>query len=129
MNNSHSATTGSVLVVENEPFIREAIEDILGSVGIEVFSAENGLEGIAAYQSNKDAVKLVILDWRMPGLSGVDVLQKLRIIDPLLKVIIASGYGEEEVRQQLKGQTITAFLRKPYRVNDLLQVVQTTLSA
>jgi CheY-like chemotaxis protein len=128
MNNPSPAATGPVLVVENEPFMREAVEDILDAVGIEVLSAGSGQEGIIAYQTHREIIKLVILDLRMPGLSGAEVLQTLRSIDPMVKVIIASGYGEQEIRQALKGQTITAFLRKPYRANDLLQVVQSALS-
>lgn len=118
---------GSVLVVENEPFMREAVEDILDSIGIEVFSAEDGHAGVATYLSNKDKIDLVILDMRLPGMPGAEILQMLRTINPLVKVIVASGYDEQEVRRQLKGQPTASILRKPYSADTLLTVVQTEL--
>jgi CheY-like chemotaxis protein len=121
------STTGSILVVENEPFMREAVEDILDSVGIDVFSAKDGHEGIATYLSNKEQIELVILDLRLPGLTGAEILQMLRSINPLVKVIIASGYDEQEIERQLKGQVASSILRKPYNADTLLSTVQTVL--
>lgn len=127
MDNISKSAAGSVLVVENEPFMREAIEDILDSVGIEVFSAEDGHEGVDTYLTNIDKIELVILDMRLPGMAGPETLQMLRSINPLLKVIIASGYEKKEVERQLKGQTTDYILRKPYDAQSLLNTVQTIL--
>lgn len=121
------STTRSVLVVENEPFMREAVEDILDSVGIAVFSAKDGHEGVATYLSNKEKIDLVILDLRLPGLTGAEILQMLRSINPLVKVVVASGYDEQEIKRQLKGQRTSSILRKPYNADTLLSTVQTVL--
>ncbi|MCB9443003.1 MAG: response regulator [Ardenticatenaceae bacterium] len=112
--------------MENEPFMREAVEDILDSIGIEVFSAEDGHEGVATYLSYKDKIDLVILDLRLPGLAGAEILRMLRSINPLVKVIVASGYDEQEIERQLKGQH-ASILRKPYNADALLTTVQTVL--
>lgn len=127
MGNLPKPAARSVLVVENEPFMREAVEDILDSVGINVFSAEDGHEGVATYLSNKDKIDLVILDMRLPGLTGAEILQMLRSINPLVKVIVASGYDEQEIQRQLKGQPTASILRKPYNADALLSAVQAVL--
>jgi CheY-like chemotaxis protein len=127
MGTPSKSTTGSVLVVENEPFMREAVEDILDSVGIKVFSAKDGHEGVATYLSNKEKIDLVILDLRLPGLTGAEILQMLRSINPLVKVVVASGYDEQEIKRQLKGQVTSSILRKPYNADTLLSTVQTIL--
>ncbi len=127
MENNLKSTVGSVLVVENEPFMLEAIEDILDSVGIKVFSATDGHAGIATYIDNKDKIELVILDMRLPGLAGPEILEMLRSINPFVKVIIASGYEKHEVERQLKRQTTDYFLRKPYDAQSLLSTVQSVL--
>lgn len=127
MGKPSKSTTRSVLVVENEPFMREAVEDILDSIGIEVFSAQDGHEGIATYLSNKEKIDLVILDMRLPGLTGAEILQMLRSINPLVKVVVASGYDEQEIERQLKGQPTSSILRKPYNADTLLSTVQTVL--
>lgn len=127
MNKSPKSTTGAVLVVENEPFMREAVEDILNTIGVEVFSAEDGHEGIATYLSYKDKIDLVILDLRLPGLAGAEILRMLRSINPMVKVVVASGYDEHEIQRQLKGQPTTSILRKPYNADALLSTVQAVL--
>ena len=116
-----------MLVVENEPLMCEAVEDILNSIGIKVFCAKDGHEGIASYLNNKDKIDLILLDMRLPGLSGADVLPMLRSINPLVKVIIASGLEEREVKRQLKGQPITSILHKPYNIDTLLTAVQSAI--
>jgi two-component system, cell cycle sensor histidine kinase and response regulator CckA len=128
MGNALKSASHSVLVVDNEPFIREAVEDILDSIGINVFSAEDGHEGIATYLSNKDKIDLVILDMRLPGLTGAEILRMLRSINPLVKVIVASGYDEQEIQRQLKGQPTVSILRKPYNADVLLSTVRAELS-
>jgi CheY-like chemotaxis protein len=127
MGNISKPAARSVLVVENEPFMREAVEDILDSVGIEVFSAKDGHEGVSTYLDNKDKIELVILDMRLPGMAGPETLQMLRSINPLVKVIIASGYEKKEVERQLKGQATNYILRKPYDAQSLLNTVQSVL--
>jgi CheY-like chemotaxis protein len=127
MDKLNKPPTGFVLVVENEPFIREAVEDILDSVGIEVFSAGDGHEGVATFLANKDKIDLIILDMRLPGMAGAETLRMLRSINPLVKVIVASGYDEAEVQMQLKGQPTASILRKPYNADTLLSTVQAAL--
>lgn len=114
---------GSVLVVENEPFTREAVEDILDSVGINVISVADGHEGVAAYLSQRGEIGLVILDMNLPGLDGAEILRMLRTINPFVKALVASGYDEQEVRRRLKNQQAVSFLRKPFDADTLISTV------
>lgn len=118
---------GSVLVIENEPLVLEALEDILDLVGLHVVSAEDGEEGIAAYQEHKDEIELVILDMRLPGKDGPHILKALRAINPSVKVIVSSGYDEEEVAQRFMGQQPILILKKPYDAETLLAKVKSVL--
>jgi len=119
---------GSVLVIENEPLVLEALEDILDLVGLHVVSAEDGEEGIAAYREHLDEIELVILDMRLPGKDGPDILKALRAINPSVKVIVSSGYDEEEVAQRFTGQQPILILKKPYDAETLLAKVNSVLS-
>jgi DNA-binding NtrC family response regulator len=118
---------GSVLVIENEPLVLEALEDILDLVGLHVVSAEDGEEGIAAYREHLDEIELVILDMRLPGKDGPDILKALRAINPSVKVIVSSGYDEEEVVQRFTGQQPILILKKPYDAETLLAKVNSVL--
>lgn len=118
---------GSVLVIENEPLVLEALEDILDLVGLHVVSAEDGEEGVAAYQKHLDQIELVILDMRLPGKDGPDILKALRTINPAVKVIVSSGYDEDEIAQRFIDHQPIQILKKPYDAETLLAKVNSVL--
>jgi DNA-binding NtrC family response regulator len=118
----------SVLVVENDLLVREALEDILSTIGLKVIGADNGDEGVAAYQALQDEIELVILDVRLPGMDGPKILKALRAINPSIKVIVSSGYDENEIAQRFKDQAPVSILKKPYNANALLTKVQDVLA-
>lgn len=107
--------------------MREAVEDILNMGGHEVISTSDGHEGIAAFLSYQDKIDLIILDMKLPGMDGAETLGRLREVDPLVKVIIASGYDEQEVRRRLNSHQSAFILKKPYNADTLLSTVQNLL--
>jgi signal transduction histidine kinase/ActR/RegA family two-component response regulator len=117
-----------VLVVDDEATIRELAADILTAEGISVYLAASGMEGIEHFRQHPDQIALVLLDLKMPGLSGEDTLQALRQIDPQVNVILSSGYSETEVTNHFREGEIIAFLQKPYDVDLLLQHVHRVLA-
>jgi signal transduction histidine kinase/ActR/RegA family two-component response regulator len=117
-----------VLVVDDEATIRELAADILTAEGISVYLAASGMEGIEHFRQHPGQIALVLLDLKMPGLSGEDTLQALRQIDPQVNVILSSGYSETEVTNHFREGEIIAFLQKPYDVDLLLQHVHRVLA-
>ncbi|HEX6386274.1 MAG TPA: response regulator [Anaerolineae bacterium] len=117
-----------MLVIENEPLVLEALEDILDLVGMKVVGAEDGEEGISAYQEYQDEIELVILDMRPPGKDGPDILKALRRINSSVKVIVSSGYDEEEVARRFVDQQPILTLKKPYDAETLLAKVNSVLA-
>ena len=110
-----------ILVIDDEAPVREAVEDVLDLIGVEVLTAENGRVGIAIFQKRMAEIDLILLDLSMPGLSGQETLDKLRQLDSEVKVILSSGYSAEEM--MVTDDEITAFLQKPYDVDKLLKQV------
>lgn len=121
--------TGSVLIVENEPLVREAMEDILDSSGFKPIATASGREGIAAYIAQQDSIELVILDMRLPGMDGAEVLRALRVINPQLKAIISSAYDEHIIRQGFNGEPVASILKKPFNADSLLASVREALDS
>jgi two-component system, cell cycle sensor histidine kinase and response regulator CckA len=116
----------TVLVVENEAYILEAMTAILDSAGIESFAAKSAKEGVKLFQEHHQEIDLVILDWHLPGeVEGNEVLNRLQAIDPDVKVLISTGYDVRVIQERL-GKTTTAvsILRKPYNAQTLLNAVQ-----
>ena len=78
---------------------------------------------MATYREHKTRVHLVLLDLSMPKQSGVETYRQLREIRPDAQVILMSGFGPERALAEFEGMGLAAFLRKPFRVEDLLDAV------
>jgi DNA-binding NtrC family response regulator len=119
--------TETVLLVDDEEFVRELGERILKKSGYTVLSAANGEEALALYSHKKKQISLVILDLIMPSMGGKDCLQEILKIDPEAKVLIASGYAADETTLECMKLGATGFVAKPYRFKELLKQVRRTL--
>jgi len=115
------------MVVENEVFVLEALEDILNSAGLISIGARSGKDGVTIFQKHHKEIDLVILDLHLPGLDGPEVLKTLRSIKPDVKVIISTGYDERDILRQLGDQQPTTVLKKPYNAWTLLEHVRDQL--
>ena len=119
---------GSVLVVDDEAYVREAVTDILGMRDIEVLTAADGKEGLAVYEAHQSEIALVLLDLSMPGWSGEETMREIRKVNPETRIILSSGYNEVEATRRFAGKGLTGFLQKPYSADKLIETIQAYLS-
>ena len=115
---------GSVLVIDDEELVRDAVVDILTLENIEVIAAEDGYSGVEAYLEHTEEIGLVLLDLSMPGINGEETFRRLRQIDPHVRVLLSSGYSAEDVGQRFDEEAPVGFLQKPYSVGALLEAVK-----
>lgn len=118
-NGQSSAETtnqATVLVIDDSDAMVEVLTDLLQHLDYNVISALNGNDGLAAYEQNRDAVALVILDMNMPLMDGAAVLAKLREFNADVPVLVSSSISEGEARRRCReqGQEFSRFLAKPY---------------
>jgi PAS domain S-box-containing protein len=123
------ATGGSetILLVDDEEFIRELGVDVLGSVGYTVLTASNGENALELYRQERARIGLVILDLIMPGMGGSKCLEELLTIDPRTRVLIASGYSPDGPTKGALDAGAKGFVSKPYDTSQLLQLVREIL--
>lgn len=121
-----SLATGNetILLVDDEQIIIDVARDMLEMLGYRVIVAQDGQHAIDIYDEQKDEIALVILDMVMPGLSGADVFQALKAINPKVKVILASGYIMSRQIAAVMAQGCRAFMSKPYRLEDLAEKIR-----
>ena len=110
---------GTVLVVDDEPAIRESVAEYLRHLNYQVLTASSGEEALETYRNNRAQVDAVILDLSMPGMGGKACLLGLLETDPQAKVLVASGYAGAEVAEELGGLGASGFIAKPFRLADL----------
>lgn len=114
----------TILLVDDEQVIIDVARDMLEILGYRAIVARDGQQAIDIYNSRKDEIALVILDMVMPGLSGADVFQALKAINPKVKVILASGYIMSRQVAAVMEQGCRAFMPKPYRMEDLAETIR-----
>lgn len=126
---SASLTGGdeTILVVDDEEFIRDIAFEMLNGHGYGVYSASSGEEALDYYNRHGKEVDLVILDLGMPGMGGHRCLEELLRLDPSAKIIIASGYSYNSQINKTLESGAAGFVGKPFQMEDLLKTVRRVL--
>ncbi|HWR52951.1 MAG TPA: PocR ligand-binding domain-containing protein [Bryobacteraceae bacterium] len=119
---------GTVLVVDDEKFVRDLAKCSLERRGYEVLLAENGPAAIDAVRLDQDRIRLVVLDLSMPGMSGEETLPRLRELKPDLEVIVSSGFSQAEALRPFQDTRVSGFIQKPYTVQELARQVKLVLA-
>ena len=111
--------SGTILLVDDEPMITEIGSKILALLGYDVLTAASGDEAIDIYTDNQDRIVLLILDMIMPGMSGGELFDKLKLMDPTIKVLLCSGYSLDGQAREILNRGCKGFIQKPFTVSGL----------
>ncbi|TCN73113.1 sigma-54-dependent transcriptional regulator [Acetobacteroides hydrogenigenes] len=109
---------GKVLVIDDERAIRSTLKDILSLEGFDVELAENGAAGIEQFE--KGGIDVVFLDIKMPGMDGIEVLERLQAISPEVPVVMISGHGTIDTAVEAIKKGAYDFIAKPLDLNRIL---------
>jgi two-component system cell cycle sensor histidine kinase/response regulator CckA len=118
---------GRVLVVDDEEGVRTVGRGMLEQFGFDVLTAADGPEGIAVFRDRADDIDLVILDMTMPGFGGEEVFQQIRRIRPDVRVIVTSGYSEQEAASRFAGKGLTSFMQKPFQMAVMREMIRAVM--
>jgi two-component system cell cycle sensor histidine kinase/response regulator CckA len=114
----------TILVIDDEKMIRDMSCDILFALGYKVLLAPNGSEGIRIYKQHKNEISVVILDLIMPKMNGMTCYEKLKRINPQVKVIVTSGISETKQRNDLEKMGINAYIVKPFSLQNIAETIE-----
>jgi CheY-like chemotaxis protein len=124
---------GKVLLMDDEQIILDVTNEVLHFLGYEVMFARDGEAAIDLYLKEKSGGKpfdAVILDLSVPeGMGGKETIQKMRSIDPKIKAIISSGYSNDPVVQEYAHYGFSGRLTKPYKINDMKNILEEVISS
>lgn len=118
---------GTVLVVDDEETVRSVAMRSLKHLGFSVLQATDGREAVAIFREYQGEIRLVLLDMMMPGLGGTETFHQLRQVDPNVRVILMSGYNEQEATNAFTGKGLAGFIQKPFRHGELAHLINGVL--
>ena len=111
--------TGTILFIDDEKMIIDVGQAILKKLGYNVITATGGQEAVDVYEKNRDKIDLVVLDMIMPDMNGSEVFDRIREINPDVKVMLSSGYALNGQAAGIMEKGCNGFIQKPFNVNKL----------
>jgi two-component system, cell cycle sensor histidine kinase and response regulator CckA len=117
---------GGILLVDDEDYVRDVVQDMLEDAGYRVFSVENGQEAISFFRDNYNLIDLLVSDVVMPIMNGSEMYEHLNRLRPGLPVVFMSGYLSD-VLTPLLGAKHVEFIGKPMKQEALVKAVQNVL--
>ena len=109
----------TILLVEDDPLIREALISTLTTLNYQILVAENGREALVILEKSKETIHLVLSDMLMPEMSGLELVEAMRQQNCRLPVVILSGYLLENDLEKMRELEVVGWLNKPPNINQL----------
>jgi PAS domain S-box-containing protein len=119
--------TETILLVDDEDMIIDVGEQLLETMGYKVIISRGGKEAIDVYRSNKDRIDMVVLDMVMPGMGGGEAYDKMKEINPNIKVLLSSGYSIDGQATEILQRGCDGFIQKPFNLKALSQKLREIL--
>jgi CheY-like chemotaxis protein len=117
----------TILLVDDEAIIIDVSKRMLEKLGYKIVIARSGREAIEIYKDNRTKIHIVILDMIMPGTGGSEAYDKLKEINPDIKVLLSSGYSISGKAQEILDRGCNGFIQKPFDMKQLSQKIRDIL--
>jgi two-component system, cell cycle sensor histidine kinase and response regulator CckA len=119
----------TILLVEDEPMLLELLKSVLEEDGYHIISALDGEEAVKIFRREGKHIRLVLTDMGLPKLGGWEIFERLCEIDANVKIILASGFVDSEMRDEAIKKGAIDFIQKPYVPNTILKRIREVLDS
>lgn len=113
---------GKILIVDDQFGIRILLNEVLQKEGYDTYQAANGIQALEVV--SKHSPDLVLLDMKIPGMDGIEILKRMRVVDKDIRVIIMTAYGELDMIQEAKDLGALTHFAKPFDIDDIRAAVK-----
>jgi len=120
--------SGTILLVDDDSNVLGVINEMLKEIGFDVLTAPDGPTAIKLFGEHQDDIVCVLLDLTMPIMNGKEIFKALRRMKKDIRIILSSGYNEQEITTQFTGKRLAGFIQKPYKLDDIIPKLKKILS-
>jgi two-component system, cell cycle sensor histidine kinase and response regulator CckA len=121
--------SGVILLVDDEESLRVLGKSMLEYLGFTTLVAENGTEALNIFRERSREISVVLMDLTMPQMDGEETFREMKRLQPDVRVLLASGYGESEIVKRFAGKGLAGFIQKPYQITVLSEKLQKILES
>ena len=121
--------SGVALVVDDEKAVLRVCATMVKHCGFKVITACDGIDAVAKFRAHADEITIVVMDLIMPNMDGIAAMSEIQNIKPDTRVIISSGFNEEELSERLANETPSGLIQKPYSLNLIKAEIQRVMQA
>jgi CheY-like chemotaxis protein len=121
--------SGVALVVDDEKAVLRVCATMVKHCGFKVITACDGIDAVAKFRAHADEITIVVMDLIMPNMDGIAAMSEIQNIRPDTRVIISSGFNEEELSERLANETPSGLIQKPYSLNLIKAEIQRVMQA
>jgi len=114
---------GKILIVDDEETVRTVGKMMLETLGFSAITASNGEEALKIIECKNAEIELIILDMTMPHMDGEETFREIRKVMPEVRVIMTSGYTEQDIFPRFAGKKLAGFIQKPFTLNQLAEII------
>jgi len=115
---------GTVLLVDDEDMVLDVEKELLETLGYEVLTARDGKEAVEIYKKKWDNIDLVLMDMVMPNMSGGEAYDRMKEINPRVKVLLSSGYSIDREAKEILARDCDGFIQKPCTIKELSEKIR-----
>ena len=119
----------TILFAEDEVMLAELVAHVLREEGYTVLLASDGMQALEVFHTHHESIDIVLTDLQMPRLGGWDALQAIHTVNPKLPAIVASGFIDEKLENEMLRKGVRHLIPKPYLPNDILRKVREVLDS
>jgi len=119
--------SGTVLLVDDEKIVLEVGQELLGAMGYRVLTASGGKEAVKVFRKNRDEIDMVLLDMIMPHMDGGEAYDRMKEINPDIKVLLSSGYSIDGRANEILNRGCDGFIHKPFGARELSMKIKEIL--
>jgi PAS domain S-box-containing protein len=117
----------NILIIDDELSVCEIARDMLTGLGYTVYTEHDGKAGVEYYKTRQASIDLILLDINMPVMSGKDAFERLRSLNPRVRIIIVTGYGKAVIETSSFSSEVNGFMQKPFQLESLSLTVRNVL--
>lgn len=118
-----------ILFIDDEELIIEVAAIALKRAGVDVLCSDSGPAGLLSFHKYQEEISLVICDLNMVGMHGLEVVRVIKTSKPSMRIVVSTGFITTDERKQLNDLGVTDILYKPYRMEELTELVKKQLAA